>query len=133
VFVPRSSYNAALKVINESVNPFIDEVLSLPAGKVKTGLPTPYTFLHELAEFTQDRKLLRDQIIAVLLASRDTTASALSWTMYELARHPHVTKRLRQEIFQVVGGIRSPTYVDLKNMKYLQVRIDAFSGWKYYI
>ena len=59
--------------------------------------------------------------MAVLLAGRDTTASTLSWTFYELAKHPEVLKRLRQEIEERVGWERAPTYEDLKNMKYLQV------------
>lgn len=79
-----------------------------------------YTFLHELASFTRDRKVLRDQLVAVLLAGRDTTAGTLSWTIYELGRHPDAVKKLRDEIISVVGLERTPTYADLKNMKYLQ-------------
>lgn len=64
--------------------------------------------------------MLRDQIIAVLLAGRDTTASTLSWTLYELARHPEVVAKLRTEILDTVGTERTPTYEDLKNMPYLK-------------
>jgi cytochrome P450 len=56
----------------------------------------------------------------VLLAGRDTTACTLSWTIYELARHPEVVKKLREEIMAQVGLDREPTYDDLKSMKYLQ-------------
>lgn len=64
--------------------------------------------------------MLRDQLIAVLLAGRDTTASTLSWTFYEMARHPESFKKLRQEIIDTIGLVNAPTYDDLKNMKYLQ-------------
>jgi cytochrome P450 len=63
--------------------------------------------------------VIRDQIIAVLLAGRDTTAATLSWTFHELGHHPGVYARLRQEILSIVGPDRTPTYDDLKNMKYL--------------
>lgn len=73
---------------------------------------------------------MRDQLIAVLLAGRDTTAGTLSWAIYELARHPECVRRLRAEIASVVGvegiegvgatGCRAPTYADLKAMRYLQ-------------
>ncbi|PXX68410.1 cytochrome P450 [Nocardia tenerifensis] len=33
---------------------------------------------------------LRDQLITLLLAGHETTASALSWALYELARHPEI-------------------------------------------
>lgn len=121
MFIPRKTYNAAIKAVNEFVELFIDEVLSLPAEKVEFSRQSKYSFLHALAEFTQDRKVLRHQIVAVLLASLDTTAAALSWTFYELSRHPEIVKRLREEIIQTVGLNELPTYDNLKNMKYLQV------------
>lgn len=78
------------------------------------------TFLHALAGFTRDRKVLRDQLIAVLLAGRDTTASTLSWTFYELSRHPEIVRKLRYEILERLGPDTPPTYDDLRNMRYLQ-------------
>lgn len=63
--------------------------------------------------------MIRDQIVAVLLAGRDTTAATLSWAFHELAHHPEVYYKLRSEILSVLGIDRAPTYEDLKNMKYL--------------
>jgi cytochrome P450 len=115
-------------VINEFVTPYIEQALRLSPEELatKTKSEEGYTFLHALASFTRDRKVLRDQLVAVLLAGRDTTASTLSWTFYELARHPQVVKKLREEIIEHVGLERPPTYSDLKNMKYLQVRLSPF-------
>jgi cytochrome P450 len=79
-----------------------------------------YTFLHALAGFTRDRTVLRDQIIAVLLAGRDTTAATLSWTLYELGRYPNAVKKLRAEIISTLGTEHTPTYEDLKSMSYLK-------------
>lgn len=79
-----------------------------------------YNFLHALAEFTRDPQMLRDQIVAVLLAARDTTAATLSWTLYELSKQPKVVERLRMEILERLGSDTLPTYTDLKEMKYLQ-------------
>ncbi len=121
--VPRRSFFKNIKIINEFVNPYIDEVLRMSPEELstKTKSDEGYTFLHALAGFTRDRTVLRDQLVAVLLAGRDTTASTLSWTFYELARHPEMVKKLRKEIIDQVGLDRAPTYNDLKNMKYLQV------------
>lgn len=127
---PETRLKRQLKVINDFVDPFIDEALALSPEELEAKSKKEYTFLHSLALFTRDRKVLRDQIIGVLLAGRDTTASALSWTFYELARHPEVVKKLRDEIISAIGLDRTPSYTDLKNMKYLQVRLAPIHSYK---
>ena len=39
-----------------------------------------------------------------MIAGRDTTANALTWTLYELSRHPDVISTLRDEI-DVLNGM----------------------------
>jgi cytochrome P450 len=131
--VPRKTFREGIKVINEFVTPYIEHTLSLSPAELETKTKTEegYTFLHALAGFTRDRTVLRDQLVAVLLAGRDTTASTLSWTFYELARHPEIYAKLREEIIERVGLDRAPTYADLKGMKYLQVCRRLSRGWDY--
>jgi cytochrome P450 len=38
---------------------------------------------------------LRDQLVTLLAAGHETTATALAWALERLARHPHVLERLR--------------------------------------
>lgn len=40
-----------------------------------------YVFIDAIAQDSQDRNSLRDQLVNVLLAGRDTTACLLSWTL----------------------------------------------------
>jgi len=40
---------------------------------------------------------LRDELMTLLLAGHETTATALSWTLERLVRHPAVVERLREE------------------------------------
>jgi len=121
-FVPRKTFNESMRVIDEFINHFIERTLRLSHEELETKSKTDegYTFLHALAAFTRDRTILHDQLMAVLLAGRDTIACTLSWTVYELARHPECLAKLRAEILDVVGPDRAPTYDDLKSMKYLQ-------------
>jgi len=121
-FVPLGSFRNGLKLVNELCNTYIDQALRLTKEELEavTKSDEGYTFLHELASYTRDRKIIRDQLVAILLAGRDTTACTLSWTFYELGRHPEVVKKLRAEILATVGTDRKPTYADLKGMKYLQ-------------
>lgn len=51
---------------------------------------------------TQDD--VRANVMTMLLAGEDTTAHALSWTMYFLAQHPQWQQRLRAEASQVLGS-----------------------------
>ena len=118
----KRSLNKDLKVVNSFVEPFIDQALSLPQSELEniTKSSESFTFLHALASFTRDRKVIRDQIVAVLLAGRDTTAATLSWTFHEISTKPDIVAKLRAEILDRVGPTNAPTYEDLKSMKYLQ-------------
>ncbi|ETN39817.1 uncharacterized protein HMPREF1541_06043 [Cyphellophora europaea CBS 101466] len=83
----------------------------------------PYVFLHELAKSTQDPTELRDQLLNVLLAGRDTTANLLSFTFYQLARHPTVLSKLRKSILSDFGTYTNPHTLDFTTLKactYLQ-------------
>ena len=52
---------------------------------------------------------LRDVAMNFILAGRDTTACALSWTVWEVCRHPEVLERIREESERVApqasGGV----------------------------
>ena len=119
-FFPKKSFYAGLKTMDRFIEPWITEALSLSQEELDTKLSKSDTFLHALARRTRDRKVIRDQLVALLLAGRDTTSTTMSWMILELARKPAVVKKLRQEIADNVGtnGER-PSYENIKNMKYL--------------
>lgn len=70
----------------------------------------------ETGEGMDDRQL-HDQVMTLLLAGYETTASALTWTWYLLARHPRAVQKLRAEAERVLQG-RTPTYADTENLVY---------------
>ena len=41
---------------------------------------------------------LRDQLVTLLLAGHETTASGLSWALYELGRHPELMRRAQRAV-----------------------------------
>lgn len=120
-YIPLYWYKKGIKTIEEFIVPFIDRALALPNHELDklSRSEKSFTFLHALAGYTRDPKVIRDQIVAILLAGRDTTASTLSWTFYQLSKYPDIYAKLRQETLDVCGTDRKPTYEDLKNMKYL--------------
>jgi cytochrome P450 len=52
-----------------------------------------------------DRQI-RDEIMTMFLAGHETTANALSWTWYLLARHPEIQQRVQDEARRVLGDRR---------------------------
>lgn len=76
-----------------------------------------YVFLHELSKQTLDATELADQLLNILLAGRDTTASLLSMVFFTLARRQDVWKNLKTEVDLLDG--RRPSFTDLKGMTYL--------------
>ena len=68
-------------------------------------------------------KQVRDEVMTLLLAGHETTANALTWTWYELGRHPGVLARLEQEIAEVLGG-RDVTVDDLPELPWTLATIE---------
>ena len=62
---------------------------------------------------------LRDEVITLFIAGHETTALALTWTFYLLARNPEVESRLTEELRDVLGE-RAPTVADLPALKYAE-------------
>jgi len=61
------------------------------------------------------RRQLRDEVMTFLLAGHETTAVALAWTWYLLARHPHIAEQARGEVIGCLGD-RPPTVADLPRL-----------------
>ncbi|KAJ3316301.1 hypothetical protein HDV06_003868, partial [Boothiomyces sp. JEL0866] len=59
---------------------------------------------------------LADHVINFILAGRDTTSQALSWTIYCLDQNPGVKAKLVEEIDQVLGEQSIPEYEQIKKM-----------------
>ncbi|KAJ5118200.1 hypothetical protein N7526_009837 [Penicillium atrosanguineum] len=72
---------------------------------------------------TYDPIEIRSQLLSILLAGRDTTASLLSWTILLLARYPEVFRKLRETIVSEFGTYSAPqniTFATLRFCQYLQ-------------
>ena len=60
---------------------------------------------------------LRDEVMTLFLAGHETTANALSWTLYLLAQNPAIEAKLHEELDRVLGG-RGPALGDLADLRY---------------
>jgi cytochrome P450 len=75
-------------------------------------------FSHELASRTSDKNRVLDELMNVLLAGRDTTASLLSNLFFFLAKNPAIWNKLRREVAGLQGG--APTYEELRSLRYVR-------------
>src|SRR6185312_9851037 len=64
-------------------------------------------------------KQLRDEALTLFLAGHETTAIALSWTLYLLAQHPEVDAKLAAELETVLGD-RAPHTADRPLLRYTE-------------
>jgi cytochrome P450 len=64
-------------------------------------------------------KQLRDELMTIFLAGHETTALALTWAWYLLARNPEAEERLAAELSEVLGG-RAPRAEDLPRLRYAE-------------
>lgn len=70
-----------------------------------------------------DDKALRDEVITMLIAGHETTATTLTWIWGLLATHPEVAARLYAEVDAVLGD-RAPTAADVPALAYTRQVID---------
>jgi cytochrome P450 len=63
------------------------------------------------------RRQLRDELVTLLLAGHETTASTLGWTCYLIEQRPDVFERLHAEAASQLGD-RRPTGEDLARLPY---------------
>jgi cytochrome P450 len=63
---------------------------------------------------------LRDEIMTLFLAGHETTANALTWTLYLISENRKVEDKIIEEIGQVLESNRRPTMDDISKFQYLR-------------
>ncbi len=108
-----------VNIIKSFVNQFVQQALSFDEKTEEN----PASYLHAIAKETRDPVKLRSEISTLLFGGRDTTASALSWFFFLVAKHPKVYQRLRKAVLDEFGSYSNPksmTYESMKACRYLQ-------------
>jgi cytochrome P450 len=119
-------FREACKTVREFTDHFVQAALD-PANK-RLG-PSPdqkekFVLLDSLLATTKNSEELRDQVLGILVAGRDTTSSLLCWTILLLSRHPEHFTFLRNAVLEHFGTELSPknalTFSTLKACKPIQ-------------
>ena len=106
-------YRRALDRLDEIVYDIIDRRRAEPGDGVVSMLIEAGRESNE----SFDDKQLRDEVVTLLFAGHETTATALSFTWYLLATHPTKEETLVAELEAVLGDER-PTMADVPRLGY---------------
>ncbi|KAG2671543.1 hypothetical protein I3760_13G002300 [Carya illinoinensis] len=72
------------------------------------------------AEFKMTRRHIKAFLRDLFVGGTSTSADVMQWTMSELINHPHMFRKIREEIESVVGTARLVEESDVSNLPYLQ-------------
>ncbi|XP_045114798.1 cytochrome P450 2C15-like [Portunus trituberculatus] len=68
-----------------------------------------------------------DQLMGVMfdlfVAGMETTSSSLTTIVHLMTKHPHVQRRVQEELDEVVGRDRLPSFSDMERLPYVQATI----------
>jgi cytochrome P450 len=118
--------NSELKTCVKTLHNFVDRAMdSADQARDQGSSQIRYDFLESLRTRCIDRAEVREQVLGLLAAGRDTTASLIAWVLYCLVRHPRVYERLRRTVLENFGTFstishETITFEKLKACGYLQ-------------
>ncbi len=126
VLLPLSFPTPANRRLRDALRVFDDLVLGIIAERRRSGVE--HDDLLDMLIRARDEETgesmtdaqLRDEVITLVLAGHETTATALSWTFYLLSKAPAVNEKLREELERVLPGGRRPTVEDLRELTYTE-------------
>ena len=116
-------FKRACKIVKEFGDKWVRLALSSTYKRApeSAGQKDKFVMLDAMVAETKDPVEIRDQILHLLLAGRDTTSSLLSWTILLLARHPNEFEKLRKAVIKSFGTEEDPTqeltFTSLKTCK----------------
>ncbi|KAG7042628.1 cytochrome P450, partial [Colletotrichum scovillei] len=97
LYTPKK-FREACKGVRDWATFFSNKALDFMEEHGEEAALAKYSFIVELWRDTHDRNVVRDQLLHVLIAGRDTTACLLSWTFFHLVRNPELIRRLKSEM-----------------------------------
>ena len=115
-----SNYRRSCERVRKFADEFVRRALEVEKDDKAEKSEHDYAFIMDLHKGIRDPALVRDQLVNVLLAGRDTTACLLSWAFFLLIRHPASLERLRDEIHSVAADDQEITRAHIQKMAYLK-------------
>ncbi|XXH04758.1 hypothetical protein Hte_011180 [Hypoxylon texense] len=93
-----AKFKKACTVVREWATFFADKALKYKDEVGEEIASGKYSFIIDLWREMRDEELVRDQLLHILIAGRDSTAALLSWTFFHLVRNSDILERLKEEV-----------------------------------
>ncbi|KAK6197866.1 cytochrome P450 alkane hydroxylase [Scheffersomyces amazonensis] len=118
-------FRDSTKAVHKFADYYVQKALNTSQDELDKRSLGGYIFLYELVKETRDPRVLRDQLLNILVAGRDTTAGLLSFAFYEMSRNAQIWNKLKEEIYERFGSgdesdLESITFEALKKCEYLK-------------
>ncbi|PTB63214.1 cytochrome P450 [Trichoderma citrinoviride] len=117
---PDPKFKHHVRVVHKFVDELVHKALHGNDPDTKT---QPYILLRALVEDTQDPIRIRDEVINILIAGRDTTASLISNVFFLLSKRPGLWSMLRNEVLTQFKD-QPPAFEDIPQCKYIRYTIN---------
>lgn len=90
----RAAFAAAI----DDLDRWVDEVIDAFAAEPGDDVVNTLLAAHRADPVHMTRTHVRDEIVTLLLSGYETTATAVSWTLHLLSRHPAIAEALHAEV-----------------------------------
>jgi cytochrome P450 len=109
-------FRRAIGVLNNHVAAVLKERRGQPARETPDLLEMLLAAQDERGGLTDTQ--LRDEVMTLILAGHETTATALAWAFQLLSLHPQINEKLLAEHKELFANWRSPAFEDVPRMRY---------------
>lgn len=123
--VRTKEFKNAVGTLHEFVQKYVQMALNTSREQLDDKSKGGYIILYELAKVTRDPIVIQDELLSIMFAGRDTTASLLSFLLFELSRNPKIWNKLKLEIYEQFGDGENVqfdkiTFESMKKCTYLK-------------
>lgn len=109
--IPRLNYDSSIQKFDQFLYEIIEERRRIP-GKNDNLLT------HLVTQEGFSDKLIRDQLLTLIIAGHDTSTALLSWSLLLLGKHPKAMARVQEENSFILGG-KPITTEKISKLQYL--------------
>lgn len=109
-----------IKNQHDFVDYYVKKALNMSEKDLQDSSNDGTTFLYDLAQQTKDPKVLRDEILSIIVAGRSTTSALMTFLFLELGLDPNVFERLKDIIRVQFPDVESITFESIQRCEYLR-------------